>query len=122
MLLSWCVYLPNFSLSPLLSSIIPSSLSFSHLQTLNPPPYLQSNSPTEFSWLGRSILGLINGLHTFEFLPSDSTPGGTTFVQKEEFSGWLGFLMTLAVVERKTAVNFGILNQDLKRWVEGKGV
>ncbi|TVY84426.1 hypothetical protein LSUE1_G002659 [Lachnellula suecica] len=42
------------------------------------------NTPSMFEWAGQ-MLYLFLGEHTFGFEPSKITPGGTTFMNKEEF-------------------------------------
>ncbi|KAK8075470.1 hypothetical protein PG997_010133 [Apiospora hydei] len=49
-------------------------------------PRVVENSPESFQWEG-SIPGIGSGIHQFHFQPSQITPGGTTFVQKEDFRG-----------------------------------
>jgi hypothetical protein len=47
---------------------------------------MQENTPEVFSWEGR-ITGIGGGVHQFRFAPSQTTPGGTTFTQGEDFRG-----------------------------------
>jgi hypothetical protein len=80
----------------------------------------KENSPNSFHWVG-SIPILIYGKHQFDFTPSEQTPRGTTFVNKEEFSGALvvlfkPFLGTLG----GSSENFDTLNRELKEAAESK--
>jgi hypothetical protein len=51
------------------------------------------NSPSSFQWAGGlPVPGLMSGVHQFHFQPSQETPGGTTLVHKEDFSGMLSFV------------------------------
>lgn len=61
---------------------------------------------------------MIAGLHTFEFGSSAAIPGGTTFVQSEEYSGLLSFLMTPSLLGKKIKGQFEEFNADLKKRVE----
>lgn len=78
----------------------------------------QENSATKFRWRG-SLPGVFTGDHVFEFHPSESTPGGTKFIQYEDFSGLLSFTMK---PEKKSGQmnleGFKQLNEDLKKKVE----
>ncbi|PSN59992.1 hypothetical protein BS50DRAFT_579511 [Corynespora cassiicola Philippines] len=86
-------------------------------------PVVLENSPAALRWVG-SIPGLFSGEHIFRFDPSTKTPGGTTFVQEEKFTGALQFLMGDNFFERsvglkeKTQKGFEQFNRDLKRWCE----
>ncbi|KAI9151436.1 hypothetical protein HJFPF1_08638 [Paramyrothecium foliicola] len=51
-------------------------------------PIVVENSPAAFKWEG-SFFGLGSGVHQFHFTPSEENPGGTTFVQGEDFRGIL---------------------------------
>ncbi|KAM0281221.1 hypothetical protein ACHAQH_003652 [Verticillium albo-atrum] len=51
-------------------------------------PYIDANSEDVFTWVG-SIPPLFWGTHHFLFKPSDENPGGTTFIQREDFEGIL---------------------------------
>ncbi|CRK33793.1 hypothetical protein BN1708_006162 [Verticillium longisporum] len=48
----------------------------------------EANKQDVFTWVG-SIPPLLWGTHHFLFTPSTETPGGTTFVQREDFEGLL---------------------------------
>lgn len=75
--------------------------------------------PNNISVARAPVYGLVAGLHTFEFNPSTTTPGGTTFIQKEEYSGLLAFLMTPSLLGKKIKGQFERFNADLKGRVEG---
>lgn len=84
-------------------------------------PTVMENSPGEFRWRGRmwGIPGLFSGEHSFRFEPSRTTPGATTFVQAEEFSGILSFLIADGTKFAKTTkAGFEGFNADLKARVE----
>ncbi|KAF3351529.1 hypothetical protein VD0002_g3038 [Verticillium dahliae] len=51
-------------------------------------PHIEANKQDVFTWVG-SIPPLLWGTHHFLFTPSTKTPGGTTFVQREDFEGLL---------------------------------
>lgn len=61
---------------------------------------------------------------TPSFEPSQTTAGGTTFAQAEEFSGALGFLMGEGFVAKqvgfreKTLEGWEATNEDFKKWCE----
>ncbi|KAF9876379.1 activator of hsp90 atpase 1 family protein [Colletotrichum karsti] len=71
-------------------------------------PAMVENTEELFKWDG-SIPLLFSGQHSFYFKPSDKTPGGTTWVQVEDFSGLLAFLMKPV---------FGFTKTTLKNWRE----
>ncbi|KAK7418659.1 hypothetical protein QQX98_003850 [Neonectria punicea] len=54
-------------------------------------PTVTHNTSESFIWEG-SLWGLLVGKHEFAFSPSKENPGGTTFVQSEEFRGPLTVL------------------------------
>jgi hypothetical protein len=61
------------------------------------------------------------GKHTFSFEPSTTTPGGTTFVQDEEFTGILSILFCEgSAMRKKTQSNFETYNSDIKARVESQ--
>ncbi|KAF2269166.1 hypothetical protein CC78DRAFT_453870 [Lojkania enalia] len=77
-------------------------------------PVIVENSPSAFQWHG-SLYGIFDGTHQFYFQPSEKTSGGTTLVQKEDFSGLLSFLVGPGwSFAKKTEGNFARLNKDLK--------
>ncbi|KXJ86520.1 hypothetical protein Micbo1qcDRAFT_168325 [Microdochium bolleyi] len=49
-------------------------------------PVVVENSPAAFKWKG-SLFGVGSGVHQFHFNASEEHPGGTTFVQGEDFEG-----------------------------------
>jgi hypothetical protein len=71
------------------------------------------------------MFGLLNAIHIFNFQPSTTSPGNTTFVHEEEFSGLLAFIMGEGLLARwvglreTTRKAFVGYNEDLKRWCEG---
>ncbi|RYP26548.1 hypothetical protein DL768_011688 [Monosporascus sp. mg162] len=76
------------------------------------------NSPECFQWLG-SVPVLFHGAHQFHFSHSQETPGGTTLVQKEDFTGLLAFMMRPGWrMEKQSRENFNALNRDLKAAAE----
>jgi hypothetical protein len=81
-------------------------------------PSIQENTPNKLKWSGGSS-AIFKGDHVFEFLPSEATPGGTTFVQYEDFAGLFAHTMK---PERKSGQanfeGFRAFNADLKRRVE----
>ncbi|KAF4637090.1 hypothetical protein G7Y89_g996 [Cudoniella acicularis] len=79
---------------------------------------ITENSPTCFQWQGPPVMG-ITGLHSFLFEPSKVVKGGTTFTQKEEFSGAISFLMQPWLLGSKLNAGFQKFNADLKVRVEG---
>jgi hypothetical protein len=88
-----------------------------NLASLTP---IQENSSKAFQWRG-SFYGLLIGTHTFRFEPSTTTPGATTFVQDEEFTGVLSILFFGgSAMRKKTQNQFDTFNSDLKAWVEGQ--
>jgi len=67
------------------------------------------------------IPGLFTGEHQFRFEPSKKTPGGTTFVQAERFSGILLFLIADGTKFSKTTkAGFEGFNADLKARCESE--
>lgn len=84
-------------------------------------PILVTNSADEFKWVGKlwNMPGLFTGHHYFKFMPSVKTAGATTFVQGEDFSGILSFLMAEESRFRSsTKKGFEGFNQDLKKRCE----
>ncbi|KAK5211511.1 hypothetical protein LTR41_002972 [Exophiala xenobiotica] len=79
----------------------------------------KANSTEEFRWLG-SIPYIFEGEHYFRFEESKQTPGGTTFIQGEDFSGLLSFLNGPTWSSGKQTLNmFQAFNESLKKRVEG---
>jgi hypothetical protein len=70
------------------------------------------------------LAGVFNGEHSFSFEPSKTTPGGTTFTQREDFTGAFSFVMGESFVAQKvgypakTRAGWKKYNEDLKRWCE----
>ena len=60
----------------------------------------------------------VAGLHTFSFEPSNTLPNGTTFVQSEEYSKGLWFLMQPWLLGFPIKGQFEKYNKDLKAKVE----
>lgn len=80
-------------------------------------PTILENSELEFRWRGVlwSIPGVFTGEHVFRFEPSTTTPGGTTLVQEEKFTGVLSVLMYEGSnFEKTTRKNFVTFNENLK--------
>lgn len=63
-------------------------------------------------------MGIIAGLHGFRFEQSTTSPGSTTFIQDEEFSGAGWFLMNEWLLGGGLVKEFEKFNQDLKARVE----
>lgn len=79
---------------------------------------VQENSPQAFKWLG-SLYGFFDGQHEFHFTPSKTTPGGTTLLQKEDFTGMLTYFVregSQGGIQTKT--NFGAFNEEVKKEAE----
>ena len=65
------------------------------------------------------MYGLFTGKHEFFFTPSTKTPGGTTAVQTENFTGLLAFLMAPGwSFRRQTLDNWNAFFADLKKEAE----
>ncbi|PNS20526.1 hypothetical protein CAC42_5976 [Sphaceloma murrayae] len=80
------------------------------------------NTPEQLMWRG-SLPLVFTGDHFFRFEPSETKPGGTRFVQGEEFSGLLSFMMGNVGgygFGPKTKGGFEKLNADLKKRCEEK--
>ncbi|SMR48759.1 unnamed protein product [Zymoseptoria tritici ST99CH_1E4] len=77
------------------------------------------NTPTILSWRGGLPLGALVGLHYFKFEESSITPGHTTFVHGEDFSGplvWLGSFYP--GIQAKAEKQYAVTGEELKKWVE----
>ncbi|KAL1603541.1 hypothetical protein SLS60_005129 [Paraconiothyrium brasiliense] len=83
---------------------------------INMNPVVVENSPERFVWDG-GWRGVLVGTHYFEFQASKVTPGHTTFVNREDFSGWF-FAWNFSDGTRKAGPGFDVLNRDLKRRVQ----
>ncbi|CAI6340086.1 unnamed protein product [Periconia digitata] len=87
-------------------------------------PTLLENTPNVFRWIGNGLMGTFNGAHAFRFHPSSTTPGATTLVHEEEFTGALTWMVGEGVVAKslgmreKTRKGFEGFNEDLKKWCE----
>lgn len=80
----------------------------------------QNNDPELFKWSGNLPI-IFRGDHAFAFTPSAVTPGHTTLVQGEEFTGLLAFTQGQSwSMGRSTKANFEAFNRDIKARVEGK--
>lgn len=78
----------------------------------------QENTPERFKWEG-SLPGIFTGAHVFEFRPSKTHPGGTTFVQYEDFSGLLSFTMNPSKKSgTENLKGFVRFNDDVKKQAE----
>ncbi|KAI5459224.1 hypothetical protein BGZ63DRAFT_337250, partial [Mariannaea sp. PMI_226] len=81
-------------------------------------PSVVKNSPESFQWLGSLPLVFV-GQHQFNFTPSQKHPGGTTFTQREDFSGALAFLMKPGSSgSESTLANWNGFNAELKKEAE----
>jgi len=86
------------------------------------PTDLQESSPNVFSWTGPPFYHLFRGIHTFRFSPSENTPGATTFVQEESFTGFFSWVMAEeGPVGGRVKGMFEGFNRDLKEAVEKEG-
>ncbi|KAF2113269.1 hypothetical protein BDV96DRAFT_601448 [Lophiotrema nucula] len=84
-------------------------------------PYITKNDADGFSWMGFGYY-IFNGEHQFSWTKSEKTPGGTTLVQKEDFSGLLSFLVAPGWSQgKKTAANFSAFNEAVKKEAERLG-
>ncbi|KAI1190783.1 hypothetical protein F5B17DRAFT_427259 [Nemania serpens] len=88
---------------------------------------ITANSPAELKWRNKWP-GLLLAEHSFLFEPSKTTPGHTTFVNSEEFSGVLTYLTYLTYLTGKpqggdsssssSSPGFEMFNQSLKARAE----
>jgi hypothetical protein len=68
-----------------------------------------------FQWLGKvGIRGVFDGRHSFRLKPTEL---GTRFVQSEQFTGILGWLMS-GKMRRRTETGFRAMNDALKNRAE----
>ena len=81
-------------------------------------PKIKSIVPhQEFSWLGNLFIPKIfDGYHYFRLEKQDDK---TKFIQKEKFSGILGFFIKF--IAKDTLNSFTAMNEVLKQRVESKG-
>ncbi|KAI5357880.1 putative polyketide cyclase/dehydrase, START-like domain superfamily [Septoria linicola] len=89
-----------------------------HIDKTTFEPVVLVNDSSELKWRG-SIPYIFTGDHSFQFKKSETNEGGTTFVNEENFSGALSFLMLQWVMGASAKKSFEALNGDLKRRVEG---
>ncbi|KAI1116745.1 hypothetical protein F5Y14DRAFT_54180 [Nemania sp. NC0429] len=78
-----------------------------------------NSPPTEFKWRNKWP-GLLLAEHSFRFEPSQTTPGHTTFVNSEEFSGALTYLtyLTGSKHQGESSPGFEMFNKSLKARAE----
>ncbi|KAF2169448.1 hypothetical protein M409DRAFT_52687 [Zasmidium cellare ATCC 36951] len=84
-------------------------------------PVILKNDPSELKWRG-SLPLIFTGDHSYRFLPSETIPGGTLFIQEENFTGLLSPVMKVKEGKRdfawKNLRGFEGLNADLKAEAE----
>ncbi|GJC78447.1 hypothetical protein ColLi_01285 [Colletotrichum liriopes] len=81
-------------------------------------PVIKENTFEALHWIG-SLPGIFTGRHQFYFKSSLENPAATRFIQVEEFSGLLAFLMGPGWSFReKTLAGWNEFNADLKKEVE----
>ncbi|KAM0429651.1 hypothetical protein ACHAPT_006256 [Fusarium lateritium] len=86
--------------------------------TMKFSPTLLKISPDIFEWHG-NLWPIFSGKHEFTWQPSTKTPGGTTFRQKEDFTGLLAFIIAPGRSFRiKSMANWESFNADLKKEAE----
>ncbi|KAI1195869.1 hypothetical protein F5X97DRAFT_306973 [Nemania serpens] len=79
---------------------------------------IAANSPAELKWRNKWP-GLLLAEHSFRFEPSTITPGHTTFVNSEEFSGALTYLTYLTGKPHgESSPGFELFNKSLKERAE----
>ncbi|KAJ3578426.1 hypothetical protein NPX13_g2137 [Xylaria arbuscula] len=76
---------------------------------------ITENSPAEFRWRA-SLPGLLKAEHSFQFEESKVTPGSTTFVNSESFTGFLSLLSSGS--HDGSSPGFEKFNQSLKQRAE----
>lgn len=82
-------------------------------------PIVTMNKPSEFRWFGSALFGAFAGEHAFQFFESNTTPGGTTFVHKEDFRGILTFLVWESLpLGKSTKANFETFNKEIRARAE----
>lgn len=80
------------------------------------PTLQRVEPPRELRWLGHLFIpNLFDGEHIFELHPNGA--GGTRFVQREKFGGWLVPLLW-PLLEDSTRRGFEAMNAALKREAE----
>ncbi|KAH7128809.1 hypothetical protein B0J11DRAFT_525872 [Dendryphion nanum] len=83
-------------------------------------PVINENSENALKWTG-DLLGLFVGTHQFYYHPSQKTPGGTTFIQREDFTGPLSYFVREGSGGGiSTRANFERLNSNLAKSFEQK--
>ncbi|KAK3368550.1 hypothetical protein B0H63DRAFT_528916 [Podospora didyma] len=81
-------------------------------------PYVGGNSSESFVWEER-LPGILYGRHHFIFASSEVTPGGTTFIQREDFQGSVTvFFSQKSANDRGVSANWEAFNQALKKEAE----
>jgi hypothetical protein len=86
----------------------------------------RENTPNVFSWRG-SFYGLVIGEHIFQFLESETNPGGTKMIQTEDITGVMQFLFApwfpewLGGINKVSLDRFNLLNGNLKERAERSG-
>lgn len=79
------------------------------------PTVTACESERFFQWLGKvGIKGVFDGRHSFRLTPTER---GTRFVQSEQFSGILGWMMS-GRMRRRTETGFRAMNNALKNRAE----
>ncbi|KAH8726415.1 hypothetical protein GQ44DRAFT_705599 [Phaeosphaeriaceae sp. PMI808] len=84
-------------------------------------PTVKSNNLIEFSWYGSALGGAFAGTHYFQYFESHITPGGTTFVHGEDYSGWMCWLFgesVLGLGRRKVIAMYQNFSKDVKTRAE----
>ncbi|CUM62478.1 uncharacterized protein PRCAT00000028001 [Priceomyces carsonii] len=83
-------------------------------------PVVLENNEEKLQWKGTLFLEyLFTGTHTFEFLPHEEDgKESTKFIQTEDFSGVLVYVLKWIGIFGKTEGSFEELNQALKKEVE----
>jgi len=70
---------------------------------------------TELTWLGRVLVpGIFDGRHTLRVVPRD---GGSTFIQREQFTGIISGLL-MRFIGEDTERGFKAMNEALKERAE----
>ncbi|KAM5354673.1 hypothetical protein ACJ41O_001320 [Fusarium nematophilum] len=82
-------------------------------------PSVLQNTPDCFAWEG-SVPFIVSGKHYFLFSPSEKNPGGTTFLQKEDFTGTVATLFGSWFEKEEDAPNknWDAFNAALKKEAE----
>ena len=83
-------------------------------------PVILTNTSQQFKWSG-NVPYIFRGDHEWNFKASSQTPGGTTLVQSEQFTGLLSFFMNEGSSSHEnTKKGFQGFNEELKRRCEGQ--